>query len=66
MNGDSSRVTSSGKPIVKLVDVTKIYEMGHSSGGGGLLSLLWPELESSRGAVSAHRGWVEILDRAIG
>jgi putative ABC transport system ATP-binding protein len=29
---------SAGKPIVKLVDVTKIYVMGHSGGGGGLLS----------------------------
>ena len=28
---------SSGKPIVKLVDVTKVYEMGHA-GGGGLLN----------------------------
>jgi putative ABC transport system ATP-binding protein len=26
------------KPIVKLVDVTKMYVMGHSGGGGGLLS----------------------------
>jgi putative ABC transport system ATP-binding protein len=29
---------SAAKPIVKLADVTKIYEMGHSTGGGGLLS----------------------------
>ncbi len=29
--------TAAGKPIVKLVDVTKIYEMGHA-GGGGLLN----------------------------
>jgi putative ABC transport system ATP-binding protein len=29
---------STGKPIVKLVDVTKIYEMGHAGGGGGLLN----------------------------
>jgi putative ABC transport system ATP-binding protein len=30
--------SSAGKPIVKLVDITKIYIMGHSAGGGGLLS----------------------------
>jgi putative ABC transport system ATP-binding protein len=30
-------VTSATKPIVRLVDVTKVYVMGHSSGGGGLL-----------------------------
>jgi putative ABC transport system ATP-binding protein len=29
---------STGKPIVRLVDVTKVYLMGHSGGGGGLLS----------------------------
>jgi putative ABC transport system ATP-binding protein len=29
---------SANKPIVKLTDVTKIYVMGHSAGGGGLLS----------------------------
>jgi putative ABC transport system ATP-binding protein len=34
---DQGPGTSTGKPIVKLVDVTKIYEMGHA-GGGGLLS----------------------------
>ncbi len=30
-------VKSASKPIVRLVDVTKVYVMGHSSGGGGLL-----------------------------
>jgi putative ABC transport system ATP-binding protein len=35
---DSSPATSAGKPIVRLVNVTKVYEMGHSAGGGGLLS----------------------------
>ncbi len=35
---DSRPGASTGKPIVKLVDVTKIYEMGHAGGGGGLLS----------------------------
>jgi putative ABC transport system ATP-binding protein len=35
---DVSPARTNGKPIVKLVDVTKIYEMGHSGGGGGLLS----------------------------
>jgi putative ABC transport system ATP-binding protein len=29
---------STGKPIVKLVDVKKVYEMGHAGGGGGLLN----------------------------
>jgi putative ABC transport system ATP-binding protein len=32
---DSAR--SSGKPIVKLVDVVKTYVMGHPGGGGGVL-----------------------------
>jgi putative ABC transport system ATP-binding protein len=35
---DQGMGASTGKPIVKLVDVTKIYEMGHAGGGGGLLS----------------------------
>jgi putative ABC transport system ATP-binding protein len=34
---DQGLGTPTGKPIVKLVDVTKIYEMGHA-GGGGLLN----------------------------
>ena len=38
MNANTNLATSSGKPIVKLVDVVKTYEMGHSDGGGGLLS----------------------------
>ncbi len=37
MTLDQGMGTSAGKPIVKLVDVTKIYEMGHA-GGGGLLN----------------------------
>jgi len=37
VNDDLSPAKSASKPIVKLVDVTKIYEMGHA-GGGGLLS----------------------------
>ena len=37
MNLQQGSGTSAGKPIVKLVDVTKIYEMGHAGGGGGLL-----------------------------
>ena len=37
MTLDQGMGTSTGKPIVKLVDVTKIYEMGHA-GGGGLLN----------------------------
>jgi putative ABC transport system ATP-binding protein len=32
-----SAAGSTGKPIVKLVDVVKTYVMGHSQGGGGLL-----------------------------
>jgi len=35
---DQSPTKSARKPIVKLVDVTKIYVMGHAGGGGGLLS----------------------------
>jgi putative ABC transport system ATP-binding protein len=38
VNDASSPATPAGKPIVRLVNVTKIYEMGHSAGGGGLLS----------------------------
>jgi putative ABC transport system ATP-binding protein len=38
VNRESSQTTGAGRPIVRLVDVTKVYEMGHSSGGGGLLS----------------------------
>jgi putative ABC transport system ATP-binding protein len=38
VNKDQAPAHSGGKPIVKLVDVTKTYVMGHSSGGGGLLS----------------------------
>ena len=38
MNEDLSPAKSASKPIVKLVDVTKIYVMGHAGGGGGLLS----------------------------
>jgi putative ABC transport system ATP-binding protein len=34
---DQGLGTSGSKPIVRLVDVTKIYEMGHA-GGGGLLN----------------------------
>jgi putative ABC transport system ATP-binding protein len=34
---DQNTTKSARKPIVKLVDVTKIYVMGHSGGGGGLL-----------------------------
>jgi putative ABC transport system ATP-binding protein len=33
----ASAAGSTGKPIVKLVDVVKTYVMGHSHGGGGLL-----------------------------
>jgi putative ABC transport system ATP-binding protein len=38
VKADSSTTASGAKPIVRLVDVTKVYEMGHSAGGGGLLS----------------------------
>jgi putative ABC transport system ATP-binding protein len=34
---DNGSNKPASKPIVRLVDVTKIYVMGHSSGGGGLL-----------------------------
>ena len=37
MTPDNGTGTPVGKPIVKLADVTKIYEMGHA-GGGGLLN----------------------------
>jgi putative ABC transport system ATP-binding protein len=37
MKEDQSLSRSTGKPIVRLVDVTKTYVMGHA-GGGGLLS----------------------------
>ncbi len=37
MNLQQGLGASASKPIVKLVDVTKIYEMGHAGGGGGLL-----------------------------
>ncbi len=37
MKEDQGPPRSSGKPIVRLVDVTKTYVMGHA-GGGGLLS----------------------------
>ncbi len=39
---DLGQVKPATKPIVRLVDVTKIYVMGHSSGGGGLLSRRTP------------------------
>ncbi len=32
MNATQNLTTSAGKPIVKLVDVVKTYEMGHSVG----------------------------------
>jgi putative ABC transport system ATP-binding protein len=39
VNKDQAPARQGGaKPIVKLVDVTKMYVMGHSGGGGGLLS----------------------------
>jgi putative ABC transport system ATP-binding protein len=38
VNEQSGLARSSAKPIVKLVDVTKEYVMGHTSGGGGLLN----------------------------
>ncbi len=38
MNDDFAQNSSASKPIVKLVDVTKTYVMGHSGGGGGLLN----------------------------
>ncbi len=38
MNDGPTAARSASKPIVKLVDVTKTYVMGHSGGGGGLLS----------------------------
>jgi len=38
VNDDLTQAKSVAKPIVKLVDVTKIYVMGHSGGGGGLLN----------------------------
>jgi putative ABC transport system ATP-binding protein len=38
VNENTELSKAAGKPIVKLVDVVKIYEMGHSAGGGGLLS----------------------------
>jgi putative ABC transport system ATP-binding protein len=37
VNQDQSPARTTGKPIVRLVDVTKTYIMGHA-GGGGLLS----------------------------
>jgi putative ABC transport system ATP-binding protein len=36
VNQESSPAKPAGKPIVKLVDVTKTYVMGHAGGGGGL------------------------------
>jgi len=41
VNDDLSPAKSASKPIVKLVDITKIYEMGRA-GGGGLLSRRTP------------------------
>jgi putative ABC transport system ATP-binding protein len=41
VNEDQSPSRSTGKPIVRLVDVTKTYVMGHA-GGGGLLSRRQP------------------------
>jgi len=41
VNDDLSPTKSASKPIVKLVDITKVYEMGHA-GGGGLLSRRTP------------------------
>jgi putative ABC transport system ATP-binding protein len=39
VNENTELSRTAGKPIVKLVDVVKTYEMGHSAaGGGGLLS----------------------------
>jgi putative ABC transport system ATP-binding protein len=38
VNENTELSKSAGKPIVKLVDVVKTYEMGHSASGGGLLS----------------------------
>jgi putative ABC transport system ATP-binding protein len=38
VNPNTELSKSTSKPIVKLVDVVKTYEMGHSAGGGGLLS----------------------------
>jgi len=38
VNDNTDLSKSAGKPIVKLVDVVKTYTMGHSAGGGGLLS----------------------------
>jgi len=37
VNQQQSPAGSTGKPIVKLVDVVKTYVMGHAGGGGGLL-----------------------------
>ncbi len=37
MNPHEDSTRSSGKPIVKLVNVVKTYVMGHAGGGGGLL-----------------------------
>ena len=37
MNEDQTPARAAGKPIVRLVDVTKTYVMGHA-GGGGLLN----------------------------
>jgi putative ABC transport system ATP-binding protein len=38
VNDDVSLVKNAAKPIVRLVDVTKTYVMGHAGGGGGLLN----------------------------
>jgi putative ABC transport system ATP-binding protein len=38
VNDDVSLIKNAAKPIVRLVDVTKTYVMGHSGGGGGLLN----------------------------
>jgi putative ABC transport system ATP-binding protein len=37
VSDDAARTHIAAKPIVKLIDVTKTYIMGHSTGGGGLL-----------------------------
>ncbi len=52
MNQDDSPAKSGGKPIVKLVDVTKTYVMGHA-GGGGLFGRRGP---STTVTVHALRG----------
>ena len=53
MNEDLTLARSASKPIVKLVDVTKTYVMGHSGGGGGLLT---PPTQVTTVTVHALRG----------